>query len=1507
MRREYDFSKGERGKFYRQDAKPNLPSPPRQPPWAGGESRVADFIMEETEKTLRAYKEQPNLVTEHANHEHDTAHGGYAHRQLFELVQNSADALTRSDGASILVRLTGEYLYCADDGKPIDEEGVQALMFSHMSSKRDTSEIGRFGLGFKSVLGVTDSPEFYSRPGSFRFDRQHAAKRIAEVIQKERYPVLRLPASVDVHQASEGDADLREMMTWATNIVRLPLKPGAREDLAEQIWAFPPEFLLFVDHVRHLSLEDGDRSREFALQSVNGELRLDSGEGTARWKCFKTTLELSAEAQEDRRSLDDSGNVPIWWAAPLDRLNEPGYYWSFFPTETASYLSGILNAPWKTNEDRQNLLPGPYNDELIEAAARMVAEHLPELATEQDPARHLDALPRRHEAGDNERGNYLRKRLDEELRPRPVAPDQTGTLRGIQDVSYPPRELTEDRTGEAALKKWAGFDLRPTDWLHHSALTTNRMAKIDRLRSFEAWSRSSLSEWLEALVEGFDEEEVIVASMAAVQTAAAIPEEKRKGKPLGKILLTQGGTRSTPDPESVFLPSSDEDTAMDDLLVHPNLISDAKTAAALDVLGIKHFSAENHLRFLTRKLSRPKDSTPDETLLRDFWGASRAMSTDQAYKIIKEATDGEHEQTIHVRVRSGEWRHLHSVLLPGKIVPSSGDRDRGVAIDTEFHDADMDLLKRLGATETPTHRDLSFEPSFGRFEKRCRDAFRTYRHSLPSGRKPQPSKLHFTSTMGNGPLKVLDLLSDEGKAGYTDALLSLWNTYPDWRMLHETLDSYPMRSCSNLVGIPNLTIDALREHGRIPCADQYVSFKDILRPRSVNQEALRILMSHDMAPQIKHAFNLAEPIIDPVSEEEPVTELAGEEERVVEPLGEADPVPLTDSWPGLHRHLNAQSRTWSLIRCEGFGGREGSNDPQCVRVDTNVYLIGADDEKADLRLVALELGLDLSDDQLEEVLQYVTPKEIEERRAAVRERETDSEKLLQAVGEDSLRSGLPRSLLAVLESNRASLTGVDLAQAAIATYDTAALKEYRHALAHLEPPQRWAGSQPAVDFVRSLGFSVEWAGRRSPRRPPFLEVDGPHSLPELHDYQKHIVAKVRDMLGNGHMNGGGRRGMISLPTGSGKTRVAVQSVVEAMRDGFTGGVLWIADRDELCEQAVEAWRQVWASVGREKKSLRISRMWAGQPRPLPSSDSHVIVATIQTLNAKLSRAPEAYRFLADFNLVVFDEAHRSVAPTYTSVMGEIGLTRWQRAKEPFLIGLTATPYRGHDEEETQRLVRRYGGVRLDAGAFASDEPTEVIGELQEMRVLAHADHETIEGGEFSLSEDEKKEMERMPYPAWLPQSMEDRIARDANRTRRIVDAYGKFVSKGWPTLIFATSVEHAQTVASLLNSEGFRARAVSGGTETSVRRDIVERFRAGQLDVLVNYSVFREGFDAPRTRAIIVARPVYSPNLYFQMIGRGLRGPRNGGNERCLIVNVRDNIANFSKALAFDHLDGLWE
>ncbi len=1506
MKQEYDFSAGERGRFFRESARLRLPVSDEKSDWLGLSGPLGAFIVEEARKTLNAYREQPNLITEHANSEQDTVHGGYAHRQLFELVQNSADALLKApNGRSILIRLTERFLYCADDGTPIDEGGVRGLMFDRMSSKRNTAEIGRFGRGFKSVLGVTDAPEFYSRSGSFRFDKRRAAKRIAEIPGAEGYhPVLRLPEPIDPDRERSMDEELRELMSWATNIVRLPLKTSAHGDLAQQIRDFPPEFLLFVDHVHYLTLEGEERSRNFMLHRQDGELHLDTGEGTTRWRRFSTTHRLSDEARADWPLHDHNDDVLIQWAASLDQTDRAGRFWAFFPTDTASLVAGILNAPWKTNEDRQNLLSGRYNKELIEAAAKMIAEALPQLATNDDPARHLDMLPRRYDASDPEQVDFLRRHLFSNLHGREIVPDQDGNLRAREDLSYPPKELTPGgQIDMAPFERWAKYSGRPSNWLHHTVLRRNqrnRLATIDRLYHPEGEPprgpssgapRAALSEWLEALVEGKEADEAIRASSAAIQTAALIPRWKRtEASLLGEIVLTAVGNWRMPDPERLFLPDdflpddppSGNETADPESRVHPELASDPDTLAALETLGFKPPSPESRFRAVAGDIL---GSVSREELSGDlhcaFWIASRELTAETANTVIREQKRW--QERLRVRTRAGNWQPLHSVLLPGKIVPGDGSRDDDATVDTRFHERDVKLLHDLGVTETAQDgRDLSAEPLYNSFHRACLNLY-SKQDNLPHN--PRQEYLDFESSKGVGPLEVLTTLSDESNALYTDALLNLAGCYERWTMLHTGTNglSYPWMPCEAF------TIHILRNYGRIRTPGGIVPLADALGPQPKSLEALHTLLVHPMADKIKEAFDLTKP--------------------TPEFFGEGEPGPLTDVWPGLKDHLPAHLKECRLVPCERIlvVGRSR----ECVFHAPDIYLVGAvdDDERCKLGLVAGELELDLSSEQIDQIVDRKTPQEVEERRAVIRAWPTDAERLLEAVGEAALRQGLPDSLLAVLESDGATLTGADIAEASIATWHTDALRRYKKALALLDPPSKWAGSARAVEFVRLLGFSAEWAGERNEKRDPFLEVEGPLSLPDLHPYQRTIADNVRDMLRGEHGAGAGRRGMISLPTGSGKTRVAVQAIVEAMRDDdFRGDILWVADRDELCEQAVQSWRQVWSSVGAEAVQLRISRMWAGLDRPQPTNERHVVVATVQTLNAKLSNRPDEYKFLAGFKLVVFDEAHRSIAPTFTSVMEDIGLTRFQRPDEPFLIGLTATPYRGRDEIDIARLVRRYGSERLDSGAFDSDEPEAVVGELQHMSVLAQADHEIIEGETLSLDVMLKQELDKWRALAlpWLPQSVEDRIAGSVERTKRIVEAYEKHVHPDWPTLIFATSVEHAQTVAALLNRKKIRSRAVSANTEAATRRRVVEEFRRGEIRALVNYGVFREGFDAPKTRAIIVARPVYSPNLYFQMIGRGLRGPLNGGEERCLILNVRDNIENFERTLAFSELDWLW-
>ena len=640
-------------------------------------------------------------------------------------------------------------------------------------------------------------------------------------------------------------------------------------------------------------------------------------------------------------------------------------------------------------------------------------------------------------------------------------------------------------------------------------------------------------------------------------------------------------------------------------------------------------------------------------------------------------------------------------------------------------------------------------------------------------------------------------------------------------------------------------------------------------------------------------------------------------------FGEEEPVFLTNEWLGLKEHLPPHRKECRLVRCERILVR--GEEKGCVSHNSDVYIsekfldreqVGKEEdnfaavfvslESHKLQRVIEELKLELKPEEIKKIHLHKTPAEVEELRAAIRWLPTDAERLLEAVGREGLRYHLPASLLGVLKRDNPGIEDLHLAEAAISAWGADVLKHCKIWLDRLDPPPTWAGSAKAVEFVRTLGFPEDWAGERDEKPDPFLEVEGPRPLPQLHAYQRTIADNVRKLLRGEY--GAERRGMIGMPTGSGKTRVAVQAVVEAMRgDGFRGGVLWVADRDELCEQAVEAWRQVWSSEGAKAAWLRVSRMWGEQDEPLPMTELHVVVATVQTLAARLSKRPEQYGFLADFGLVVFDEAHRSVTPTHTSVMEELGLTRFRRENEPFLLGLTATPYRGQDERETARLADRYGRRRLDSGAFASDDSEAVIRELQDKGVLARADHKVIEGATFPFSAFSGKERKQMRDLPWLPTSVENRIARNTERTERIVEAYEEHVPPDWPALVFATSVEHAQTLAALLELKGIRAQAVSGETSRQTRRRAVEGFRGGEIKALVNYGVFREGFDAPDTRAIIVARPVYSPNLYFQMIGRGPRGPKNGGNERCPVLDVRDNIETFDRALAFSQLDWLWD
>src|SRR5690606_17256469 len=159
--------------------------------------------------------------------------------------------------------------------------------------------------------------------------------------------------------------------------------------------------------------------------------------------------------------------------------------------------------------------------------------------------------------------------------------------------------------------------------------------------------------------------------------------------------------------------------------------------------------------------------------------------------------------------------------------------------------------------------------------------------------------------------------------------------------------------------------------------------------------------------------------------------------------------------------------------------------------------------------------------------------------------------------------------------------------------------------------------------------------------------------------------------------------------------------------------------------------------------------------------------------------------------------------------------------------------------------------------------------------------------------------------ARLPATVEEKLGRDIERNRMLLREI-EALPKDGSVLLFATSVNHASLMAAQLNDRGISAAAIDSGTPDAQRRTLIEKFRRKQIRVLANYGVLAQGFDAPATEVVIVARPTYSPNVYQQMIGRGLRGPKNGGKETCLILDVADNIINYDRQLAFTQFDYLW-
>lgn len=149
---------------------------------------------------------------------------------------------------TIHVLLTDTHLYCANTGTPMTAAGADTILRMAVSRKR-TGKIGRFGVGVKSVLSVSDTPRFYSTTGSFGFDKEWSARAIRETIPDlsalDPTPVLRMAQPLDLNSERRRDEHLDELMRWASTTVVLRLHRDADDRLGRDIVNFPAHFMLF--------------------------------------------------------------------------------------------------------------------------------------------------------------------------------------------------------------------------------------------------------------------------------------------------------------------------------------------------------------------------------------------------------------------------------------------------------------------------------------------------------------------------------------------------------------------------------------------------------------------------------------------------------------------------------------------------------------------------------------------------------------------------------------------------------------------------------------------------------------------------------------------------------------------------------------------------------------------------------------------------------------------------------------------------------------------------------------------------------------------------------------------------------------------------------------------------------------------------------------------------------------------------------------------------------------
>jgi len=399
----------------------------------------------------------------------------------------------------------------------------------------------------------------------------------------------------------------------------------------------------------------------------------------------------------------------------------------------------------------------------------------------------------------------------------------------------------------------------------------------------------------------------------------------------------------------------------------------------------------------------------------------------------------------------------------------------------------------------------------------------------------------------------------------------------------------------------------------------------------------------------------------------------------------------------------------------------------------------------------------------------------------------------------------------------------------------------------------------------------------------------------LYPHQLSAVRDIRKMLKETD------RFLVHMPTGAGKTRTAIHFLCQLLSERESSTVVWIANSEELCEQAALEFEIAWETLG--NRQLKVGRYWGSNDASSLEIDDGIIVTGVKKLHNQLSKDPHSLLRVSSKSVaVVFDEAHQVLAPTYQEIVEYI----LSYNDKLILIGLTATPGRTwNDVYEDQELADFFTRSKVTISTGEYDNPIDYL--ISEGYLSQPVFDSLLHTSGWNITSRDLATIGNLDVPDRLLRQ----YGKDRQRNILIIQKLRELVTRHLRVIVFAPSVASSKLIASALTALGVKSVSIDGTTPSGVRSSAIEQMREinDEPFVLCNYGVATTGVDIPNASCAVIARPTSSLVLYSQMVGRVIRGPKVGGNKKAEIVTVVDtNLPGFENlSRAFMNWEDVWE